>query len=185
MKYFFLETRSEPGDPIAQKIAIPASHHEFDLGRKLPRLKKPIRVTVSKGKRPPTDLIQGPYTYIIASERLRTSFEELDPSNLDTAAVDLVCESRVIAKYYFIQTLNNIDAIDWSSSDLTSYPEDKYGIVEVRKLVLSPDAIGKRNVFRMEGLVSDLVVSEKFRKRVLNAGMTGMRFVPTEDFKLS
>jgi hypothetical protein len=33
--------------------------------------------------------------------------------------------------------------------------------------------------------ISDLVVSDLFRKRVLDAGMTGMQFVPTEDFKLS
>jgi hypothetical protein len=185
MNYYFLETRSAPGDPIAEGISIPASYHHFDLGRMLPKPKKSIRIKVSKGKRPPTDLIQGPYTYIIASERLRALFQELEPSNLEAVPVDLVCEARIIAQYHFIQVLNNIDAIDWSKSDLKSYPEDKYGIVEVRKLVLNPEIIDRRNVFRIEGLAAYLVVSGLFRERAVDAGMTGMRFVPTEEFTLS
>lgn len=185
MKYFFLEPNPSQGEPFAEKIQIPASYFHFYLGNKLPKLKKPIRVTVSKEKPPPTDLLPGPYTFVIASDRLCETFRELESPNVDTAPVDVVCKSRVIAKYHFIQVLNNIDAIDWAQSDLRSYPEDKYGIVEVRKLVLNPDAIGKRNVFRLEGLVSDLVVSDEFRERVQDAGMTGMRFLPTEEFRLS
>lgn len=185
MKYFFLESRSSPGDPIAEGITIPATHRHHYFGRKLSPLKKPIRVPVSKGTRPLTDLIQGPFTYTIASERLRSLFDELGSPNIYTLPVDVLHKSRVVAKYHFIQVLNNVDAIDWSKSDLESYPEDKYGVVKVRKLVLAPDVVGKRHVFRLAGLSVELGVSDLFRKRVLDAGMTGMRFVPTEDFTLS
>jgi hypothetical protein len=183
--YYFLEARSERGDPIAQEIAIPASYDQFDFGKKLPHLKKPIRVTISKPKQRLTDLIQGPFTYVIASDQLRDLFLELDPANIQVEPVDLYYESRKVVRHHFVQVLNNIDAIDWSSSKLQSYPEDKYSIVNVSKLVLDQRAIGKRNVFRIEGLNARLVVSSVFRDRVVKQQLTGMEFTPTKNFKLA
>lgn len=184
MKYYFLETRSEPGDPFAEKIAIPASFQHFYLGQKVSVPAKPLWITISELKHGLPDLIQGPYTYIIGSERLRRVFEELEPNNVQFIPVHVYVRSKKVAEYHFVQVLNNVDVIDWSRSDLESYPEDKYSITKVRKMVLDPNAISGRHVFRLMGLSVDLVVSELFRRRVVEQKMTGMHFTPIEEFRL-
>ena len=182
MNYYILESRSEKGDPVAKDIAIPASFDQFDFGQKIRAPKKPIRVSIPKptGRALP-DLIQGPYTYIIASDRLRDTFEQLEPSHVQFFPVELTAQAKVIATYHFVQVLDNVDAIDWTSSRLESYPEDKYSIVKVNKLVLNPREIDKRNCFRVQGLEAHLFVSDLFRRRIIEAGMTGMRFKPAEE----
>ncbi len=181
--HYTLESRSEKGDPIAKGIAIPASFDQFDAGQGLSAPKKPIRITLTKSTRDLPDLIQGPYTYIIASDRLRDLFEELEPSHVQFFPVDLAAGSKTIARYHFVQVLDNVDAIDWKSSRLESYPEDKYAIVRVKKLALKSRAIARRNAFRVQGLEADLFVSEQFRQRVSDASITGMRFNPAGSFK--
>jgi hypothetical protein len=183
MKYYFFESRSVPGDPIAQDMNVPASFSDFDFGGKLKLPKKPLRLTVSKPKRRLPDVIQGPYTYIIVSEQLRELFLELEPKHVQFAPIEVFHGAEKLAVYYFVQVLDNVDAIDWVKSKLESYPEDKYAITRVTKLVLDKGRLRDRHAFRIQGLDSRLAVSETFGKRANDAGMTGMRFTNVDAFQ--
>jgi hypothetical protein len=118
------------------------------------------------------------------SPRLRDVFARLEPDHTDFQDVALIVGAKPAATYHFVQILDNVDAIDWAKSDVDSYPDDRYGITSVRKLVLDVGATLGRNAFRIEGLATDLAVSDAFRAAVEAERMTGIRFKPVGEFKL-
>ena len=181
-----MHTHSDPGNPIVHDMSVPRAFDQFYEGKRLhapkhaPRFNIPAR---KKVRRLP-DLLQGPYIFIVASQRLRGLFETLEGANVQSIPAKVCYDSGESEAYHFIQVLNNVDGIDWTASDIDSEPEDRYDVICVRRLVVDPKALGDRCAIRLDGIPTELLVNQVFRDQAMKMKITGVDFVPAESFQL-
>ena len=150
---------------------IPVNPESFDLKLFYDRLDKKF-----------TDLI-GSF-YFIVSERLKEIIQAFEATQTEFLDVTIINEKTQESKegYFACNILNNISAIDKKNSVLELYPSG-IRIKTVKHLVLDEEAIGNRNIFRLELLEPTIIVSEKLMQAIAEEELTGIKFVPVDEFR--
>jgi hypothetical protein len=74
--------------------------------------------------------------------------------------------------YWILHPLERIDCIDYAASDYDIYgTKDNFSVARFRRLVMRPEVIGDRDLFRPDRYTA-LYVSQKLRDAILGARLT-------------
>lgn len=131
-----------------------------------------------------TDLLNGIHRPEIISEKLKALIEEFqeDKSFLEFFPIEITYKSKKVDyPAYFINILNNIEAMDLEKSGFKYY-EGTTVIESISNLILNPEKIGRRNIFRVSQIKTNICVSQVLKDKIKTSGLTGIKFVPIEDF---
>lgn len=184
MSFFFLRPWTEPGDAVVDRMSVPEYFENYALGAPLPTEALPAWVDVGSSAHRLTDIMQGPFSFLLVSDRLKAVLAEQQPSQLEFQEVDIRAGRRHIGQCWFVQATANIDAIDWARSDITSSEDDRDYFLSVRKLALDPQKLAGRRVFQVRGLEVDLVVDAETRARIVALDPIGVRLDGLADYRL-
>ena len=79
-------------------------------------------------------------------------------------------------EWYLLYATNMVDAVDFSKSTVKFFPNSQR-IMWIDKLVFFADKVAGNHIFKIpQDKVSSIYVSDEFRQRVLDAGLTGIKF---------
>ena len=79
-------------------------------------------------------------------------------------------------EWYLLYTTNVVDAVDFSKSDVTFFPNSQR-IMCIDKPVFFEKQLKGNHIFKIPQLkLSSLFVSDEFRQRVMEAGLMGIKF---------
>lgn len=126
-------------------------------------------------ERRPSDLFAfGPRWFV--SDRFRRLCDGFQV-NAEFLPVDIVRPNGAPASdvpYWYLHVLDRIDCVDYAASDYDNIYGDKHDFHirtrGLRRLVMRPEAIGNRDLFKADRL-SGLYVSQKLRDASLGAGL--------------
>jgi len=95
----------------------------------------------------------------------------------------IICNKEVQNKYFIMITEDQIDCVDEERSDFQKFlPDDpvrpdKAGDYDTFfSLVIDPEKVGEKNIFRIKRKKNALIVSEEVKKRFESVGATGVVF---------
>ena len=131
-----------------------------------------------------TDQITNVMSWLIASEKFKTSLEQLDLDFIEFLPVSFLDHKGRDRKepYWIINFTKLFPAVDRSKSVC----EDSVGgtLDYFEKLVLTEE-IQKNGppIFCLEEQPSLFLFREDFKSKIEKNGLTGFRFVPTDEFK--
>lgn len=114
---------------------------------------------------------------IITSRRLAFLLKELAPDDIQLVPVEVKGDA---GEWWLVHVLTHLDCMDRKHT-LFSYEPSRdrkiHGqITGVLKLVVDPERIGDRQIFRAKGWEVDLLVSERVKGAMEKAGVTGAQF---------
>jgi hypothetical protein len=134
-----------------------------------------------------TDYIDNSFQWLIISPRFRTLLEDLEPQGIEFLPIEIRNhKGRLAADDYCLANLFPlVEAVDRPRSvfklDSLSPPD---GIFTFEKLALLQQVeAGDRVVFRLKEQPMLILVRDDVAHRVEELGFTGMRFVPTAQFR--
>ncbi|MFL5354794.1 imm11 family protein [Archangium sp.] len=133
----------------------------------------------------PADSIPNFLGFHIVSEKLKQLLEATAGARFEFLPVRLRNHKKKILPdaYYVANLLDLVTCVDRSRSDFTVDELDKKEIRRFRRLVLDTSKIGPDSkIFRLGERPRLLIVREDLARAITEAGCTGMRFMPMEDF---
>ncbi|OZG70967.1 hypothetical protein BTA51_22945 [Hahella sp. CCB-MM4] len=133
-----------------------------------------------------TDSLDNTDELLIFSEALTDIVKSLEQENIELLPVKILDHRGKVAseKYNIINVVGTVDCIDWDNSKYVVSPMDSDELHRIKKLVLIESNIPQgTHILRLHKKPGQILVSEKFKQSVETLGLTGMRFVATEDFK--
>lgn len=184
MSFFLLRPWTEAGDAVVERMSVPEYFENYALGLPLPKRQRPAWFDVGRGKHRLPDILQGAYSYLLVSNRLKAVLAEQQPTHLDFQKVEVRVGRSHIADYWFVQPVDTIDAIDWSKSDITASEDDRYYFLSVRNVALDPARVGARRVFQVRGLEVEQVVDGATEARIKALDPVGIRLEPLNEYRL-
>lgn len=181
-EFWRVERVAGEGEAWIEDFDEPPAWSGYFLGEPIPRARKPARyVHAECGARRP-DILAGVIVTPVVSERFADLLRDAEPEHVELHPVEVACGGKAKGGYFFLNVLHNVAAVDRDASDVDI--SESYGDIEgVRRLVLRDDAVGKRSIFRLAELPSELWVRDSLKARIEEAGITGLRFTPLEEFR--
>jgi len=125
------------------------------------------------------------FSLLIVSCKMRKVFEKFEPNNIEFYDVELIdtVSDNPARNFFFANILQNVNAINYEDSNIEYYADSKV-IKRVQKLRLNHEEIGSRNIFRIVGLRSKLLVSKKVKEQIItDFGQDNFQFTPINQFK--
>ena len=183
MSYYFLEITTNKNELFVEEYQSDHDDLSFALqvGENL-SLDFVLELYYSSENKIKTDLL-GIVSLFVVSSTMKSILEKLDKDYLQFKEIKLVnVRNHNSKKYFLVNILKNLDAIDFEKSQLTFY-DNSTVIDTVTKLVLDRQAIKDRNIFRLSSIRRHIVISEMLKNELENAQVTGAKFVPVENFK--
>ena len=141
----------------------------------------PPRLIYQGKKRRTTDLVAGIHVFPVVSSRLRAVAASVEPEFVQFLPVELVCgdTGKVHSSYFFMNVLHNLDAFDWERSVYTPMAGTR-AVLEAEKICLRGASVGRREMFRVHGLLTHLFIGSNMQKALNAAGLRGLLITPVE-----
>lgn len=137
---------------------------------------KNFEIILHKGRGELLHFVNNLYGLPIVSEEITNILLEYCKNEVETYPVKLMKNEKL--QYSFINILNLVDAIDFEESDCETMDPN---IKLLEKLVLFEDKISERNIFRLQGLKLQIVISNKLKNSLEK--FPELKFTTIEDFK--
>ncbi len=128
-----------------------------------------------------SDALVNTWGWRIFSPRLCEIINRHSQDPIQYLAAKLIKGSTPIAapKYQICNPLLSLPAIDHQKSELR-YFEKRQSICGIQSLVLDQDVIRHHSFFRLQGWSPAIIVRKDLADAILQAGLTGMRFLPLD-----
>lgn len=127
------------------------------------------------------DYIDNCFSIPIVSERLADIFKSYTKSELEFYEVSM--NRKNIGKYYFINILNMIDAIDYENSVYEEYLPGSKVFRGIEKLLLYDKSINHLNIFRLTGFNLRIVISEQIKNEISKLNIDEIEIIPVNEYK--
>ncbi|HEX3048826.1 MAG TPA: DUF1629 domain-containing protein [Bacillota bacterium] len=187
MKQFFKLNRNiRKGDVYIERSEVPKYIEDaYTEGIQLAPIRETLKFFYRYKTNLKTDYLAGSERYPIISDKFRNILVDISPEFLEFFPVQIVCEktNEIDASYYFLNILHNIPCFDWEQSDYGTLGFDDI-IIKVSKLVIKPDFVKERDIFRIKELPELIFISEKLRTILEREAISGMEFINIEDVTL-
>ena len=180
-KYYILNSEVENKDYFAEK----ATTSEEDIYIKsvsgLSLKNKNIKIELKKGKGKVKNNIENALGIPIISELISNSLLESCHNEIELFEVDVKVPTN--SKFYFLNILDNIDAINFQESLLVEIIPDTKILSEVEKLVLDDFKIGSRQIFRLTHFSAKIIISQDLKNKLEELKLSEFKFIPVEEFR--
>lgn len=180
-KYYVLKSVVENDDYFAEKVDISENgiYRESLSGVSLKS--KNIRIELKKGKGKVKNNIENSLGLSIISELISNRLLESCHNEIELFEVDVKMPTN--SKFYFLNILDNIDAINFQESLLVEIIPDTKIFSEVEKLVLDDFKIGSRQIFRLKYFRDEIIISQDLKNKLEELKLSEFKFIPVEEFR--
>ncbi len=185
-KFFELDRIFHKGDIYIESSEVPEYIQEnYSDGISLAPIKGTLKFFYKYKTNRKPDYLSGTEGYPIVSTRFKDILTDISPGFLEFFPVQLICEKtkEIDTSYFFVNILNNIPCLDWAQSKY-----EKFGladvVINVSKLVIKPDVIRDRNIFRIAELPVLIFVSDKLKSILEKEAISGVEIINIEDVTL-
>jgi hypothetical protein len=148
---------------------------------KVPKIRARLIYRRQKVRKP--DFLMGIQVFPVVSRKFRSVVESVEPESVQFIPVAVVCRETgaVDSNYAFMNILGNLDAFDWQRSTYTEMTGVK-AVLEAEKICLRRQSVGTRQIFRVDGILTELFVGSRMRQAMQAAELTGFIMTPVECF---
>jgi hypothetical protein len=180
-KYYVLKSIVENEDYFAEKVNISENgiYRESLSGVSLKS--KNIKIELKKSKGKVKNNIENSLGIPIISELISNRLLELCLNEIELFEVDVNMLTN--SKYYFLNILDNIDAINFQESLLVEIIPDTKVLSEVERLILDDFKIGSRQIFRLKHFNAEIIISQDLKNSLAELQLSEFKFIPIEEFK--
>lgn len=180
-KYYILKSVVENEDYFAEKVNISENgiYRESLSGVSLKS--KNIKIELKKGKGKVKNNIENLLGIFIVSELISNRLLETCHNEIELFEVDVNMPTN--SKYYFLNILDNIDAINFQESLLVEIIPDTKVFSEVERLVLDDSKIGSRQIFRLKHFRDEIIISQDLKNILESLKLSEFTLIPVEEFK--
>jgi hypothetical protein len=134
------------------------------------------------GNNPPPDFFKWGLFRII-SEKIKNLLSSIESVNAEYIPITLLYKNKPAkSSYYILNVLDYFDCVDYASSKIGNI--DSFGISKIERLSIIKTTIPK-DIFVLEPLRIDLIISKKIVAELCNIKATGSLFLPFEKFRES
>lgn len=179
--YYVLHSVVENEDYYAEKVSV-SVEKIFDLSLKGESLKNEnLAIKLKRSRGIVRNVIGNIYSLPIISELIGKILVDNCPDEIEL--IEIIVDKSTNLKYYLLNILNNIDAIDFQKSNYKEIIPDTKILKEINKLVLDNSKIGKRQIFRLKDFEFIIVISEKLKNSLKQLDISEYKFILIEDFQ--
>lgn len=180
-KYYVLKSIVDNEDYFAEKVNISENgiYRESLSGVSLKS--KNIKIELKKGKGKVKNNIENSLGIPIISELVSNSLLETCHNEIELYEVDVNMPTN--SKYYFLNILDNIDAINFKDSLFVEIIPDTKVLSEVERFILDDFKIGSRQIFRLKHFNSEIIISQDLKNSLSKLQLSEFKFIPIEEFK--
>jgi hypothetical protein len=153
------------------------------IDQDIPLIEIPIDNEVRDGL---TDNLIAPATTgLIFSGKLRDVLTSVGVDNIDYYDCVLINkdDGSKNEDYKLANIVGRVACLDVPNSDITWSPADPTAIFILKNFVINEDAIEDLLIFRMDELSTIILVHEKVKKAVVDAGITGIQFFEPSNYR--
>lgn len=126
-----------------------------------------------------TDYVVNDLIWFIATEKFKVVIKSVDDKNIQfyqLVAKSINCDSKHI--FFLVNICNVIDGLDLDSSKCSVYEsDDGVKMMSIQKYAIRLNAIKEYNLFRLKDDYVSIFASEKMKKAIEKAGITGCDFL--------
>lgn len=149
-----------------------------------------------------SDFVAGIHSFPILSTRFK-EIAEKNEKNIHFKQIQMILKNNFVdTDYWHMHILNYLDVFDWENSEYTietwdeemgdiakwmpseldSIPPSQLPSIvlgELKRIQLIEEKIPKNcHIFRVKSVETNIFVSDTFRDKVIEAGITGVKFIP-------
>jgi hypothetical protein len=181
VKFFVLKFKIDKNSFFAEKGKI-SDYAIIKLSKKGVSLKgRDLNILLMKNKGIVNHFVGNLFGLPIFSEILCEVLKEYSSEFIELFPIEI--NRRLDWKFYFVNILNNVDAINYEESELELLDPNTPIVSEIRKLVIEEPKVNTRNIFRLSGFRQEIFVSEKLKIGLEKLNLDEIYFIPVEDFK--
>lgn len=180
-KYYILKSVVENDDYFAEKVNTSENAIYRESLSGLSFKSKNVKIELKKGKGKVKNNIENSLGISIISELISNRILETCHNEIELfeVAVNMPTNSN----YYFLNILDNIDAIDFQESLLVEIIPDTKVLAEVERLILDDSKIGSRQIFRLKHFRDEIIISQDLKNKLEELKLSEFKFIPVEEFK--
>ncbi len=180
-KFYILQWAVNNDDYLAEKVDM-SEEDIFKLSVSgVPLKDKNLKIKLRKNKGIVRNFIQNLYGIPIISELISEVLLKNCPDEIEL--FDVKVDMQIDLKYYFLNILNNIDAINFEKSKFTEIIPETKVLSEIEKLVLDDSKIKSRQIFRLKHFRTEIIISEKLKNNLEKLKISEFKFILIDDFK--
>lgn len=180
-KYYILKSVVENEDYFAEK----GNTSEEDIYREsvsgISLKNKNVKIELKKNKGKVQNNIENLYGIPIISELISNILLNTCPNEIELFEVKVNMSTNL--KYYFLNILDNLDAINLLESVLVEIIPETKVFSEIEKLVLDDFKVSSRQIFRLKHFRAEIVISQDLKNRLEELKISDFKFIPIEEFK--
>ncbi len=172
------------GYEIANRDAVLEDRIVFDRplgGRGFPDYPVAPRLLFDKKFGRPVRDLERREGFWLVSDRTKAVFENVDPDAFAFLRCDVqLPDGSEGPRHWLCDVLPDLDAVDEGRStvkiEYQSSGKKLYDIMAPTSLRFREEIVGKRHIFRLTHLITQIICDEIFRQACKDAGLTGIRF---------
>ena len=138
-------------------------------------------MVIAKNKGKVQNNIENSFGIPIISELISNILLNTCPNEIELFEVKVNMPTNM--KYYFLNILDNLDAINLQESVLVEIIPETKVFSEVEKLVLDDFKVSTRQIFRLKHFRAEIVISQDLKNRLEELKISDFKFIPIEEFK--
>ncbi|MCA9139365.1 MAG: hypothetical protein KDB00_21470 [Planctomycetales bacterium] len=131
------------------------------------------------------NIVANATTGLLFSSKLRDVLASVGVDNLQffDCVIHFAAENRDLTDYRIANIVGRVACIDESTSDFMYMPSDPTEILMINKLGIDESKIEELLMLRLHEYDQIILVHEKVKTAILDAGITGVQFFKPEDYK--
>lgn len=148
-------------------------------------LNEDVNIQLCSGKGELLHFIENVFSLPIFSEKIIVKLKELCSNELEFFPVRV--DKKLGLKYYFINILQNIDAIDYTNSEYTELAPNTGILIlkDIDKLIIKDLKVSNRHIFRLIGFNVEIIISSKLKKELDQLNIDELKYIPIEEYTRS
>ncbi|MCS7466709.1 hypothetical protein NZK35_08640 [Stieleria sp. ICT_E10.1] len=130
------------------------------------------------------NLVANATTGLLFSEKLRKVLQSVGVDNLQyfDCVIHFAAENRDVTDYRLANIVGRVACVDESTSDFMYMPSDPTEIMMINKLGIDESKIEDLLMLRLHEYDQIILVHEKVKQAVTEAGISGVQFFKPEDY---
>jgi len=132
-----------------------------------------------------TDFQDNTDDLLIISQAFADIVKSLPHGQMEFLPIKIINHRNKVASdsYYLLNIIGTVDCLDLEKSTYKQSAMDADEIFSIQNMVLLEDRIPENtSIYRLHRMPTLFLVSEPLKNAVVEAGLTGIRFIPTDQF---
>jgi len=122
--------------------------------------------------------------WVLISERVKQVLEKLEVKGVQFLPIRVVRKEtgEEVPGYWVLHVWKQISALDEEHTVYFEPRDEKYPQLDIIKVALRKEAIGKAEIFRLKERKVSIYVSRRVKERLEEIGATGFKWIPVPSY---